>query len=174
MDGNNTTIYERPPHAHEFVVWSLCTNTAGNPKKNAWSGIHTRIGADMLGRAGQRVDGVIIWDMMCGTIGRPCPKLKDAPHRITTVTHYELPPPCIYVLPATVASARNNPKPKAQTLEEVRLLRAFHIGFGGTPEEVNYVDFEAEYKGNDLFRTTRIHRGGKIVQESKPTPIQRV
>lgn len=174
MDGNNTTIYERPPNAHEFIVWSLCTNTAGNPRKNAWSGIHTRIGADMLGRAGQRVDGVIVWDMMCGTVGRPCPKLTNAPERITAVTHYQLPPPCIYLLPATVASARNNPKPTAQSLSDVHLLKAFHECFGGKPDELNYVDFEVEYRGNDLFRTTRIRRDGQTVQESKPTPIQRV
>src|SRR5665213_32434 len=108
MDGNNTTIYERPPHAQEFIVWSLCTNPGANPRLNAWSGIHTRIGADIIGRK-QRVDGVIIWDMVCGTIGRPCPKLENAPGRITAVAHYELPPPCIYVLPATIASVRNNP-----------------------------------------------------------------
>ncbi len=174
MDGNNTTIYERPPHAHEFIVWSLCTNTGGNPRKNAWSGIHTRIGADMLGRVGQRVDGVIIWDMMCGTVGRSCPKLVNAPERVTVVTHYQLPPPCIYLLPATVASARNNPKPTAQSLNDVHLLKAFHECFGGKQEELNYVDFEVEYRGNDLFRTTRIRRAGAVAQESKPTPIQRV
>jgi hypothetical protein len=174
MDGNNTVIYERPPHSNEFIVWSLCTNTGGNPKLNAWSGIHTRIGADMLGRPGQRVDGVIIWDMMCGTVGRACPKLHNAPERVTVVSHYELPPPCVYVFPATIASARNNPHPVAQTIEEVYLLKAFHDCFGGRSEEINYVDFEVEYRGNDLVRTTRIRRGGETVQESKPTPIQRV
>jgi hypothetical protein len=174
MDGNNTVIYERPPHAQEFIVWSLCTNTGGNPKLNAWSGIHTRIGADMLGRPGQRVDGVIIWDMMCGTVGRPCPKLHNAPERVTVVSHYELPPACIYVFPATIASARNNPKPVAQSIDEVQLLKAFHNCFGGRDEELNFVDFEVEYRGNDLVRTTRIRRGGEVVQESKPTPIQRV
>jgi hypothetical protein len=104
--------------------------------------------------------------MMCGAIARPCPKLTDHPERVTTVTNFQLPPPCIYVLPATVASARNNPKPRAQTLEDVHLLKALHVGFGGAPEGVNYVDFEVEYKGNDLFR--------KIVKQTKPTPIQRV
>jgi hypothetical protein len=173
MDGNNTVIYERPPHAQEFIVWSLCTNTGGNPKLNAWSGIHTRIGADMLGR-GQRVDGVIIWDMMCGTVGRPCPKLQNAPERVTLVSHYRLPPPCIYIFPATIASARNNPKPVAQALDEVHLLKAFHECFGGRSDELNYVDFEVEYRGNDLVRTTRIRRAGAIARESKPTPIQRV
>jgi len=173
MDGNNTVIYERPPHAQEFIVWSLCTNVGGDPRKNAWSGIHTRIGADMIGR-GQRVDGVIIWDMMCGTVGRPCPKLQNAPERITVVSHYEVPPPCLYVLPATIASARNNANPVAQSLDEVHLLKAFHDCFAGRPEEINYVDFEVEYRGNDLFRTTRVRRGGLTVQESSPTPIQRV
>lgn len=78
LDGNNTIIYERPPHAQEFVIWSLCTNEGGNPRLNAWSGIHTRIGADIIARE-QRVDGVIIWDMICGTVGRQCPKLVNAP-----------------------------------------------------------------------------------------------
>jgi hypothetical protein len=174
LDGNNTVIYERPPHAQEFIVWSLCTNIGGDPKKNAWSGIHTRIGADMLGRTGHRVDGVIIWDMMCGTIGRSCPKLENARERLTAVSHYEVPPPCIYLFPATVASARNNPRPVAQSIDEVLSLKAFHECFGGRGEELNYVDFEVEYRGNDLVRTTRIRRGGRTVQESKPTPIQRV
>jgi hypothetical protein len=142
MDGNNTVIYERPPHAQEFIVWSLCTNVGGDPKKNARSGIHTRIGA----------------------VGRPCPKLQNAEARVTVVSHYEIPPPCVYVLPPTVASARNNANPIAQSSDDVRLLKAFH----------ECVDFDVEHRGNDLFRTTRIRRGGVTVQESNPTPIQRV
>jgi hypothetical protein len=173
MDGNNTTIYERPPHAQEFIVWSLCTNPGANPRLNAWSGIHTRIGADIIGRE-QRVDGVIIWDMVCGTIGRPCPKLENAPDRITAVAHYELPPPCIYVLPATIASVRNNPHPVAQALDDVHILKAFHECFGGRPEEINYVDFEVENRGADLLRKTTIRRNGAVVKASRPTAMQRV
>ncbi len=26
LDGNNTNIFERPPHADEFLIWSLCQN----------------------------------------------------------------------------------------------------------------------------------------------------
>jgi hypothetical protein len=120
LDGNNTTIFERPPHAQEFVIWSVCTNPGADPRHNAWSGIHTRLSADIISRQ-QRVDGIVIWDMVCGTVGRPCPKLADAA-RTTTVSHYELPPPCIYLLPSTVASPRNNPNPVAQNLGEVQLL----------------------------------------------------
>jgi hypothetical protein len=173
LDGNNTTIYERPPHAREFIIWGLCTNPGSDPRHNAWSGIHTRLSADIIER-GQQVDGVIIWDMVCGTIGRPCPKLAQDPERVTVVSHYRLPPPCIYVMPATIASPRNNPRPLAQPLNDVHILQAFQDCFGGRPEEVNYVDFEVEYRGADTMRRTRVRRGGVTVRESNLTSIRRV
>lgn len=173
LDGNNTTIFERPPHAQEFIIWSVCTNPGADPRKNAWSGIHTRLSADIIERQ-QRVDGVMIWDMVCGTVGRPCPKLAGAPERATAVAHYMLPPPCIYVLPATIASPRNNPRPVAQSLSDVQLLKAFHECFRGKDEEVNYVDFEVEHRGAETMRKTSIRRAGAVVQESKLTAIQRI
>ena len=36
MDENNTNIFERPPHAHEFIIWSVCTNPGADPQHNAW------------------------------------------------------------------------------------------------------------------------------------------
>ena len=54
LDGNNTTISERPAGADEFVVWSVCTNVGADPELNAWSGVHSRLGAEMIAR-GQRV-----------------------------------------------------------------------------------------------------------------------
>ena len=172
LDGNNTNIFERPPHAQEFVIWSVCTNPGADPRLNAWSGIHTRLSAEIISRQ-QRVDGVMIWDMVCGTVGRPCPKLAGAPERATAISHYMLPPPCIYVMPATIASPRNNPRPVAQALDDVHLLKAFHECFRGKDEEVNYVDFEVEHRGAETVRKTRIRRGGAIVRESKFTAIQR-
>ncbi|MGA2205654.1 MAG: hypothetical protein ABSG10_02875 [Terracidiphilus sp.] len=173
LDGNNTTIYERPPHAEEFIIWSLCTNPGADPRHNVWSGIHTRLSADIIERS-QQVDGVIIWDMVCGTIGRPCPKAEADPSRITVLSHYELPPPCIYVFPATVPSPRNNPRPVAQNLAQVQILQGFHDCFGARPEEVNYVDFEVEHRNADTMRRTRVTRGGVVVQESAFTSIRRV
>jgi len=172
LDGNNTNIFERPSNAQEFVIWSVCTNPGADPRLNAWSGIHTRLSAEIISRQ-QQVDGVMIWDMVCGTIGRPCPKLSGAPERATSVAHYMLPPPCIYVLPATIASPRNNPRPVAQSLEDVHLLKAFHDCFRGKADEVNYVDFEVEHQGADTMRKTCIRRGGEVVKESKLTAIQR-
>ena len=172
LDGNNTTIFERPAHAHEFLIWSLCTNKGADPRKNAWSGIHTRLSADMIERE-QLVDGVIIWDMVCGTVGRPCPKLNGLPDRTTTVTHYTVPPPCIYVLPSTIASPRNNPRPQAQSLDDVHLLSALHQCFNGHADDVNYVDFQLEHSGAETVRKTTIRRAGVVAQESEMTPIQR-
>lgn len=172
LDGNNTNIFERPPHAQEFVIWSVCTNPGADPRHNAWSGIHTRLSAEIISRQ-QRVDGVIIWDMVCGTIGRPCPKLENAQDRITAVSHYQLPPPCIYVMPSTIASPRNNPHPVAQALDEVQLLEAFHRCFGGRDNEVNYVDFDVEHRGADTVRRTRVRRAGEVVRESELTAIRR-
>ena len=82
LDGNNTTIFERPPQADEFIIWSVCTNAGADPRHNAWSGIHTRLSAEIVFRS-QRVDGIVIWDMVCGTIGRPCPKLEADETRAT-------------------------------------------------------------------------------------------
>ena len=173
LDGNNTIIFERPPNAHEFVVWSVCANAGGDPRRNAWSGIHTRLSADVISRA-QRVDGLIVWDWVCGTIGRRCPKIGGDVGRLTEIGPYRLPPPCIYTLPETVPHPLHNPRPGAQRIEDVELLQAFHECFGGVAPEVNYVEFEVEQRGARTYRTTTIERGGEQVERSKATAIRRV
>jgi hypothetical protein len=172
LDGNNTNIFERPPHAHEFIIWSVCTNPGADPRHNAWSGIHTRLSAEIIFRE-QRVDGLIIWDMVCGTIGRPCPKLAADPARATSIGPYALPPPCLYVFPATIPAPRNNPNPSAQAIGDVQLLKAFNDCFGCQPEEINSVTFEVQHRGAETVRTTRIHRAGILERESSATAIQR-
>lgn len=172
LDGNNTNIFERPPHAQEFIIWSVCTNPGADPRHNAWSGIHARLSAEIISR-NERVDGVLIWDMVCGTIGRSCPKLTTDPKRHTKVGPFKLPPPCIYLFPQTIPSPRNNPNPVAQSLKNVQILQAFYNCFGGKPEEINSVTFEVAHKGAETVRTTRITRGHVVIRESQPTAIQR-
>lgn len=176
LDGNNTNIFERPPHAHEFILWSVCQNAGASPPHNVWSGIHTRLSAEIISRQ-QRVDGLIVWDMICGTLGRPCPKLEkmdgNGNSRLMKIGPYEVPPPCIYLLPATIPSPRNNPNPPAQTLDDVSLLKAFHQCFGSKEDELNFVDIKAENIGSDLVRTTTIKRAGVEQQHSTPTAIRR-
>ena len=174
LDGANTNIFERPPEADEFITWSLCTNTGADPRRNAWSGIHTRLSAEMISR-NQRVDGVVIWDMICGTMGRPCPKLArvGSEARVTTLGPFTTPPPCIYVLPAEIPSI-SRPVALAQALVAVELLEAFHRAFGGLDEEVNFVDFELSGAGDEILRRTIIRRAGVLQHASEMTAIRRV
>ena len=172
MDGNNTNIFLRPPQAHEFILWSVSQNQSGDPRKNVWSGIHTRLSADIISNS-LRVDGLVVWDMVCGTIGRPCPKLEEDPSRFVLVGQHKLPPPCVYVFPATTPTARDNPMPPAQPIENVQILNAINQCFGGRSEELNSVTFEVASRGADTVRTTRIYRNGVVVKASKPTPIKR-
>ena len=172
LDGNNTNIFERPPNADEFIIWSLCTNPGADPRHNAWSGIHTRLSADIISRS-QRVDGLVIWDMVCGTYGRPCPKTAANPDRKTAVGPYKLPPPCLYVLPATIPHVRNNPSPAPQALEQVEILQAFNECFACRADEINHVSFDVAHRDKDTVRRTSITRGGVVQRESDPTVIRR-
>jgi len=172
LDGNNTNIFERPPNADEFIIWSICTNIGADPRHNAWSGIHTRLSAEIIFRE-QRVDGIVIWDTVCGTVGRPCPKLEADASRVTIVGPYSLPPPCLYVLPSTIPSPRNNPTPQPQRLSDVQVMQAFNDCFRCTPEEINYVSFDVAHRDVDTVRTTRIVRDSAVQRESDPTAIRR-
>lgn len=174
LDGENTNKFERPADADEFVTWSLCTNTGADPRRNAWSGIHTRLSAEMISR-NKRVDGVVIWDMICGTVGRPCPKLAalSGAARRTAVGPFLTPPPCIYVFPSTIPSAAQ-PVATAQSLDAVELLSAFMGAFRAEPSEISYVDFELAEQGAERLRRTVIRRGGMVQHASDMTVIQRV
>jgi hypothetical protein len=172
LDGNNTNIFERPANADEFVIWSICTNLGADPRRNAWSGIHTRLSAEMISR-NQLVDGLIVWDMVCGTIGRPCPKVAgDDGSRLTDIGPFRVPPACIYLFPSVVPSSAV-PNVSAQPIEAVELLSAFHRCFKGKDAELNHVDFELLQSGSDLMRRTTIRRDGVVQKVSDMVPIRR-
>nr|VFK06511.1 MAG: hypothetical protein BECKLPF1236A_GA0070988_1000330 [Candidatus Kentron sp. LPFa]VFK22940.1 MAG: hypothetical protein BECKLPF1236C_GA0070990_1000231 [Candidatus Kentron sp. LPFa] len=171
LDGNNTTIFERPPHANEFIIWSVCDSPGADPRHNVWSGV-MRLGAEII-FAKKQVDGIIIWDMMCGTIGKPCPKFEGGGDRATRVGPFKLPPPCIYLFPSTIPSPRNNPNPPAQTIADVEILQAFHECFHGDEKELSFVRFHVEHRGSNIVRTTEITRNEEIQKKSRATAIRR-
>ena len=180
LDGNNTNIFERPSHVQEFVMWSVCANAAADPRHNVWSGIHTRLSAEIIEHQKQ-VDGLIVWDWICGGL-RPCPKVKrdqvekndpTLPERRTTIGQYKLTPPCIYLFPRSVPTVRNNPNPEPHTLEQVGFLAAIHKCFGGYDDEIHKARFLVANKGNDIVRTTSIERNGVVQHAPRPTPIRR-
>lgn len=172
LDGNNTNIFERPPQADEFIIWSLCQNMGADPRHNAWSGIHTRLSAEIIHRK-QRVDGLVIWDMLCGTIGRPCPKLAMPGKESTAIEHYQVPPPCIYLFPRTIPDARSNCCPAVLSISDVKFLEALYSTFNCSSDDVVYVQIEARMAGSVTQRRTVYTRNGVTIAESKWTDIRR-
>ncbi|MGO9260923.1 MAG: hypothetical protein ACLQU1_32140 [Bryobacteraceae bacterium] len=173
LDGNNTNIFTRPPNADEFVIWSLCQNPGSNMSHNVWSGIHTRLGPEIISEHKQ-VDGLIVWDMLCGSDKRPCPKLAADPARAAELSlGNTVPPPCLYVFPRTIPDYRNNPCPRAWSLAEVRILDVLHRVFKGRDEEVVEVRFEAGHNGADITRVTRLLRNGVEIARSKADVVKR-
>lgn len=172
LDGNNTNIFQRPAHADEFVIWSLCQNPGSNPRHNAWSGIHTRLGTEIVSRR-ERVDGLLIWDMLCGTSARPCPKVNAAPERVTNLNGKKSPPPCIYTFPRTIPDARNNPTPRPWDLSDIRFLETIANAFRTTEPEVIHVSIEVRMNGADIQRRTIFTANGSCLDESGWTAIRR-
>jgi hypothetical protein len=172
LDGNNTNIFERPPNADEFIIWSLCQNAGADPRHNAWSGLHTRLSAEIVSRR-QRVDSVVIWDMLCGTVGRPCPKTAGRPERFTGIAGYNVPPPCIYLFPRTIPDPRNNPNPPTWSREDLRFVRALSNAFN--TETSDFVTVSIETRMNDAYvqRKTSYSRDSKIEAQSRWTTLRR-
>lgn len=172
LDGNNTNIFERPPNADEFIVWSLCQNPGSDPRRNSWSGIHTRLSAEIIHRK-QKIDGLIIWDMLCGTKGRPCPKTKDNQNRATNINSQKFPPPCIYLFPRTIPDPRNNPNPPCWTIDEVGFMSALTQCFNADSPDIVEVRIQARMRQSDVERQTAYYRDGIKFSESKWTKIKR-
>lgn len=171
LDGNNTTIYTRPANAEEFTMWSLCQNSSANPGHNAWSGIHTRLGGKIISRR-EIMDGLIIWDMLCGTSSRPCPKIIENPERATKLPGGRVvPPPCLYLLPKTVPDVRNNPAPKSWKLAEIGFLKALYDTFKGKPDDVTEVIIECRMNEVTVERMTKLVRNEKTVCQSRWTKL---
>lgn len=173
LDGNNTTIFQRPANADEFLLWSLCQNPGSDPKHNAWSGIHTRLGGKILAEK-ELVDGLIIWDMLCGTAGRPCPKLDADSSRVKTLASgRNVPPPCLYLFPRTIPDPRNNPAPRAWGLRDVGLLKALYDAFGCRDEDVTSVYIEARMEGANVQRRTILVKEDSTIAQSDWTTLKR-
>jgi len=172
LDGNNTNIFERPPQAQEFVMWSICTNLGADPRHNLWSGVHTRLSAEIVERE-QLVDGLVVWDWICGTAARRCPKVASNASRLIEIGPHKVPPPCVYLFPRTVPSVRSNPQPPNHQLHEVRFLAALQQCFGGDSSEVHEVSIDVANQGSEVVRRTTVRRGCAVQRQSDYTPIRR-
>ena len=139
---------------------------------NVWSGIHIRLGPEIMAEH-KRVDGLIVWDMLCGTDMRPCPKLLANPERATVLPDgTKLPPPCLYLFPRTIADHRNNPYPRPWSLGEVRLLDAIARVFKCVRDDLVEVRFKAGHNGAEVTRATHLVRDGVEVRCSRESPVK--
>ncbi len=172
LDGNNTNIFLRPPNAREFIIWSLCQNPAADPRKNVRSGIHTRLSAEIIYRK-QLVDGVVVWDSLCGGPARPCPKLQADPARAAMLRGRTVPPPCVYLFPLTIPDPRNNPCPPVGKLEDRKFLALLCRRFLGAEADVTHVRIHTEMKGASICRRTILEREGTVVFSSGSSPVRR-
>ena len=177
LDGNNTNIFERPEGAEEFVIWSLCQNPGADPRKNVWSGIFTRLVPEIIKRK-SRVDALIVWDMLCGTPARPCPKVADNPGLFSEIegasgAKFRVPPPCVYLLPKTIPDPRNNKNPRCARLEEVKFTKTLLAQFAGTKLDVVEVQVSVRSKGDEVERLVCLSRDGQEIARSKWAKIKR-
>lgn len=172
LDGNNTNIFQRPPNADEFLIWSLCQNPGADPRHNAWSGIHTRLSAEIISRR-ERVDGLIIWDMLCGTAARPCPKASPEGTNMTELVGKMLPPPCLYLFPRTIPDARNNPSPLPWRLDDLHFMKAMGEAFHVPSAAAISVSIKARMQGAEVQRMTSYSSNGVMLHESNWTTIRR-
>jgi hypothetical protein len=172
LDGNNTNIFERPANADEFLIWSLCQNTGADPRHNAWSGLHSRLSAEVVHKR-QVVDGVIIWDMLCGN-ARECPKLVLDESRATPLASSKsVPPPCIYLFPRSIPDPRNNPNPRPWELSDQRFLGALWRAFQGDENDIVKVEIAVQMGGAHVERKCKFVSNGKTLAETKWTRIAR-
>jgi hypothetical protein len=164
-DGNNTTIWDRPSWADEFIVWSLCPESLQhNPGKGAWSGVGTRLAPKIVAEK-KPVDAFIYWDGRCGTDARPCPKAYGVSGKLrpaaTTLVGQPgredwIPPPCIFLFPKTVPTVGTNPHPKPYTYKQVKfadaLLTAFNVPEAKKAAYVHevHIDTKGTKKGTAL------------------------
>ncbi|MFH1913674.1 MAG: hypothetical protein ABIK45_05310 [Pseudomonadota bacterium] len=171
LDGNNTTIWERPANADEFFIWSLCQNPGSNLSHGVWSGVHTRLGGKIIAEK-QKVEALVVWDMLCGTDERACPKIAEG--RGVEIEGRVIPPPCIYLFPRTVPDPRNNPKPPVGKIGDAALADALLRHFGGDPDkDVTEVHIECEMHGAEVYRKTSLVRMGEVMKTSRWTQLKR-
>lgn len=170
LDGNNVNISDRPPNAQEFYIWSLCTNPGSSMEDGVWSAI-MRLTADMVA-TGKRIDGLIAWDMLCGSSQRPCPKCTL--DQFTAIGPHRLPPPCVYLFPSEIPNLEN-PKALPRDLTTSPFANAIKDSFPMSVDNLNYVGYELRRTpSGQLQRKAQLFRREALQKESNWTTLRRL
>jgi hypothetical protein len=155
-DGNNTTIWERPSWAEEFIVWCQCPDSLHHqPGHGVWSGISTRLMPTIIMNKAM-VDAFVFFDGRCGSSMRPCKKAFGIEGNLRSKAtdipgeggRKWLPPPSIYLFPRTMPHPHSNPTPKLHDLKSCRfadaLLEFFKVPKEKRPEYLNWANVEVK------------------------------
>lgn len=111
--------------------------------------------------------------MLCGTKGRPCPKISLDLDRATQLSGKDVPPPCLYLFPKSIPDPRNNPNPKTHKIGEVLFIERLYACFKCRLDDVVEVKVEAKMQGNDVLRRTIYLRQNVQIKESRWTKLKR-
>lgn len=164
-DGNNTTIWDRPTWAEEFIVWSLCPESlAHHPGRGMWSGISNRL-MPKIAAERKLVDAYIFWDGRCGTTLRKCHKgygvygelrRNASEHPGQEGKEDWVPPPCIYLFPRSIPSVHKNPHPPVHTTRTCEFAAALLNAFGVPESEHHLYTHEASIQARGTSKGTEI------------------
>ena len=168
-DGNNTNIWDRPPWADEFVVWSQSPDSLQNdPGHGVWSALSTRILPKSVAES-TVVDAFIFFDGRCGSDHRICIKkygVKGNLRGLATDIQGQdgsdwLPPPCIYLLPRTAPHPTSNPDPKAHTSTKftTALLEAFGVPKAKHPDFLYWATVHLKQDEKDVYLQVEVGHG---------------
>jgi len=121
----------------------------------------------------QRIEDVIMWDIMCGTADRSHSKIMDENVlKLTVLGPFRVSRPCIYMFLSVVLGGTRT-KAVTQQVTDVTLLHALHNRLRYQDGEINFVTFEIQVIGEATCRKMIVTRAGVIQIESKITPIRR-
>jgi hypothetical protein len=164
-DGNNMGIWDRPRWADEFVIWSQCPESLQHePGEGVWSALATRIISKVIAEE-VVVDCFVFFDGRCGSELRRCPKNRshgveeDLRPRASDIPGQDggswMPPPCVYLLPRSVADPSTNPVPPLHSLDTCRfaaaMLRAFNVPTQDAPAETHWARVHAENRSDGRY-----------------------
>jgi len=160
-EGNSINISNRPLWASEFAVWCHLDGAIVNQPANGAHSIINRL-TNELARRGKVVDVLVFKDVLCGTHARPCPKYPGQEDSIGPKAA-----PDIFLLPGRLA-AKDDPRPPAHDISELRLPRLIFDIFGVPPDEYHRHVWEVdmaieELPDGRLRRHVRVfHEGGQV------------
>lgn len=170
-DGQNTNVWDRPPWADEFIIWSQNPGSFGHhPGHGVWAALASRLFPKILVER-QNVDAFIFFDGRCGSAQRPCPKQYGISgplrKRVTGIPAEDgrdwLPPPSIFLMPRSVVHPEDNPNPPLHSARTCRFAGVLLAAFGVPAEEeneyLNWARVEAKRDGSGTYIRVSVGQG---------------